>query len=88
MAIISSTEYPFGGPDDVMVANRVEVLSFLADQILSTSAVRDFIGDDGRLAPEEHCRVCHRLGEMLVCDTCPGTHCTTVVEEYSPHYKQ
>ncbi len=71
LQIMNKYEYPFGGPD-VMIKNRVEILSFLADQILSTSVVRDFIAEDGRMAPEEHCRVCHRLGEMLVCDSCPG----------------
>ncbi len=72
LRIMRRCEYPFGGPADVMISNRVDILSFLCDQILATSLVRDFISEDGRLATEEHCRVCHRLGEMLVCDTCPG----------------
>jgi nucleosome-remodeling factor subunit BPTF len=66
-------EYPLASPDK-LVESRVKVLSFLADQILLTSIVRDFIVDDGHIATEEHCRVCHRLGEMLVCDTCPGVY--------------
>ena len=64
--------YPFAPTAEAMVAARVSVLTFLADAILLTATVRDFIADDGRLPTEEHCRVCNRLGEMLVCDTCPG----------------
>ena len=47
---------------------------FIAFQVLLTPALRDFIAEDGHQATEEHCRVCHRLGEMLVCDTCPGVY--------------
>ena len=28
----------------------------------------------GALPPEDHCRVCHRLGDMVVCEMCNGTY--------------
>ncbi len=71
LRVVNSCEYPLAGPD-VMIKNRVDILSFLSDQILSTPVVRDYITEDGKLPTEEHCRVCYRPGEVLVCDTCPG----------------
>ena len=73
LAVVRSCEYPFSLPKE-LVANRVTVLGFLADQILLTSTVRDYIVDEGRVPHEEHCRVCHRGGEMLMCDTCPAVY--------------
>ncbi len=74
LKILQTCDYPFADSSEAMLNNRVQVLSFLCDQILSTQAIRDFIVDDGQLGTEEHCRVCHRLGEMLVCDSCPGVY--------------
>ena len=54
--------------------NQVDIKLFLSSQVLLTPALRDFISEDGHQAIEEHCRVCHRLGEMLVCDTCTGVY--------------
>ena len=45
------------------VQARLNVLSFLADQFLTTNAVRDDIVNEGALATEDHCRVCFRLGK-------------------------
>ncbi len=66
-------EYPFA-PAEKLVGCRVRVLSFLADQILLAPVVREYIVEDGHQATEEHCRICHRVGEVLVCDTCPGVY--------------
>lgn len=74
LEVIQSCDYPFAKTCDDMIEARIALLTILADQILSTSTVRDFITEDGNLATEEHCRVCHRLGEMLVCDSCPGVY--------------
>ena len=53
---------------------RINLLSFLADQFLTTSGVRDDITNEGALATEDHCRVCHRLGDMVVCEMCNGVY--------------
>lgn len=77
LEIMRQGEYPIANGDagpNATAAARVKMLSFLTAQILSTSQIRDFITDDGQLAHEEHCRVCFRVGEMLVCDTCPGVY--------------
>ena len=39
---------------------RIKLLSFLADQFLTTSGVREDIQNEGALAGEDHCRVCFR----------------------------
>eukprot|EP00094_Tigriopus_californicus_P011143 TCALIF_10753-PA protein Name:"Similar to E(bx) Nucleosome-remodeling factor subunit NURF301 (Drosophila melanogaster)" AED:0.03 eAED:0.03 QI:0/0.85/0.75/0.87/1/1/8/257/2554 len=73
LELLNDSEYPFGVIEDVM-GKRIQILRFLSDQILLTANARDFILEDGKFSNEEHCRVCHRLGEMLVCDTCPGVY--------------
>ena len=55
------------------VKTRLEMLSILCDQFITTNAVRDDIQTEGAAAPEDHCRVCHRLGDMLICELCSGT---------------
>ena len=47
---------------------RIKLLSFLADQFLTTNAVRDDIVNEGALATEDHCRVCFRLGKNSIND--------------------
>lgn len=37
-----------------------------------TNAVREDIATEGAPTLEDHCRVCHRLGDMLVCEQCSG----------------
>merc|ERR1712096_282220 len=37
-----------------------------------TAAVRDDLINEGHLPLEDHCRVCHRLGDMVVCEHCNG----------------
>merc|ERR1712083_313974 len=53
---------------------RISLLSFLADQFLATAIVRDDIANEGALPGEDHCRVCYRLGDMVVCEICNGTY--------------
>ena len=44
----------------------VQVLKLLTDALLCTSAVRDDLLNEGSLPPEDHCRVCHKLGMKSV----------------------
>ena len=71
-------EYPLassdGSKDNGCIKNRIAMLSHLTDQFLTTSAVRDDIINEGRQAPEDHCRICHRLGDMVVCEQCSGIY--------------
>ena len=78
-------EYPFassdmGGTEGGWIENRVALLSYLADQFLTTSAVREDIQNEGRQAQEDHCRICHRLGDMVVCEQCSGIYHLTCLD--------
>ncbi|KAH8234941.1 hypothetical protein KR032_005873 [Drosophila birchii] len=67
--ILSKTEYPYTAID-----NRLEVLQFLADQFLTANSVRDVMLQEGPIHYDDHCRVCHRLGDLLCCETCPAVY--------------
>jgi nucleosome-remodeling factor subunit BPTF len=60
LAVLTTTEYPF-----TSVENRLRVLRTLTDAVLSTAALRDVLQNEGQLPLEDHCRVCHRLGDMV-----------------------
>ena len=63
-------EYPVGDATKSFVNARIDLLSFLADQFLTTNAVREDIANEGALATEDHCRVCHRLGKSTFGMSC------------------
>ncbi|XP_059615017.1 nucleosome-remodeling factor subunit NURF301 isoform X2 [Phlebotomus argentipes] len=65
--ILTTKEYPFCGIDD-----RMAVLQFLVDQFLITTPVRDDMLQEGPIHYDDHCRICHRLGDLLCCETCPA----------------
>ena len=65
--IFNSCEYPF-----TSVENKLKVLKQMTDLLLSTSAIRDDLLNEGSMPLEDHCRVCHRLGDMVVCEHCNG----------------
>lgn len=65
--ILCNTEYPYTSID-----NRLTVLQFLTDQFLVTAAVREDICKEGPIHYDDHCRICHRLGDLLCCETCPA----------------
>lgn len=65
--ILETKEYPHSGVED-----RITVLQFLTDQLLYTTAVRDVMLQEGPIHYDDHCRVCHRLGDLLCCETCPA----------------
>ena len=76
-------EYPListGTNASSSIENRISMLSYLADQFLTTTAVRDDIVNEGRQAPEDHCRICHRLGDMIVCEHCAGIYHFTCLD--------
>jgi nucleosome-remodeling factor subunit BPTF len=67
--ILSIKEYPYSGVED-----RLTVLQFLTDQFLTTTFVRDDMIQEGPIHYDDHCRVCHRLGNLLCCETCPAVY--------------
>ncbi|XP_041673909.1 nucleosome-remodeling factor subunit NURF301 isoform X2 [Drosophila eugracilis] len=67
--ILSQTEYPYTSID-----SRLEVLQFLTDQFLTANSVRDVMLHEGPIHYDDHCRVCHRLGDLLCCETCPAVY--------------
>ncbi|XP_015431575.1 PREDICTED: nucleosome-remodeling factor subunit NURF301 [Dufourea novaeangliae] len=77
--ILSTCEYPFTSVDD-----RIKVLQFLTDQFLITNPVREDLLHKclllGNMHYDDHCRVCHRLGDLLCCETCPAVFHLECVE--------
>ena len=73
--ILTSCEYPFAG-----VENRLKILQFLTDQFLITNPVREDLLHEGNMHYDDHCRVCHRLGDLLCCETCPAVFHLECVE--------
>ncbi|XP_046745032.1 nucleosome-remodeling factor subunit NURF301 isoform X7 [Diprion similis] len=75
LQILSSCEYPFTSVND-----RLKVLQFLTDQFLITNPVREDLLHEGNVHYDDHCRVCHRLGDLLCCETCPAVFHLECVE--------
>ncbi|XP_058794232.1 nucleosome-remodeling factor subunit NURF301 isoform X2 [Phymastichus coffea] len=73
--ILSNLEYPFSGIED-----RIKVLQFLTGQFLITNPVREDLLHEGNKDYDDHCRVCHRLGDLLCCETCPAVFHLECVE--------
>ncbi|XP_012142204.1 nucleosome-remodeling factor subunit NURF301 E(bx) isoform X2 [Megachile rotundata] len=73
--ILSTCEYPFTSIED-----RIKVLQFLTDQFLITNPVREDLLHEGNMHYDDHCRVCHRLGDLLCCETCPAVFHLECVE--------
>lgn len=73
--ILSAGEYPYTG-----VVHRISVLQFLTDQFLTTNSIRDVMLQEGPIHYDDHCRVCHRLGDLLCCETCPAVYHLECVE--------
>lgn len=73
--ILCAGEYPYTG-----VFDRIRVLQFLTDQFLTTNSIRDVMLQEGPIHYDDHCRVCHRLGDLLCCETCPAVYHLECVE--------
>lgn len=65
--ILSTKDYPY-----VSIEDKLAVLQFLTDQFLVTAIVRDDLLQEGPIHYDDHCRICHRLGDLLCCETCPA----------------
>ncbi|CAN8007605.1 unnamed protein product, partial [Ixodes pacificus] len=67
LSALERCEYPF-----TTVASKLNVLEFLCDQFLTTAQAREDITSEGVAKHDDHCRVCHKLGDLLCCETCPA----------------
>ncbi|XP_025834373.1 nucleosome-remodeling factor subunit NURF301 isoform X2 [Agrilus planipennis] len=67
--IFNSSDYPFTCLED-----RIKVLQFLTDQFLTTNPVREDLLSEVPMHYDDHCRVCHKLGDLLCCETCPAVY--------------
>ncbi|XP_014598172.1 PREDICTED: nucleosome-remodeling factor subunit NURF301 isoform X1 [Polistes canadensis] len=75
LQILTASEYPF-----TSIENRIKVLQFLIDQFIITNPVREDLLNEGNMHYDDHCRVCHRLGDLLCCETCPAVFHLECVE--------
>ncbi|XP_026828403.1 nucleosome-remodeling factor subunit NURF301 isoform X1 [Ooceraea biroi] len=75
LQILTVTEYPFTAIED-----RIKILQFMTDQFLITNPVREDLLHEGSMHYDDHCRVCHRLGDLLCCETCPAVFHLECVE--------
>ncbi|KAK0136023.1 Nucleosome-remodeling factor subunit BPTF [Merluccius polli] len=62
-------EFPYGP-----LRSKVKVLQFLTDQFLTTNVAREELMSEGAVLSDDHCRVCHRLGDLLCCETCSAVY--------------
>ncbi|KAE8577384.1 hypothetical protein XENTR_v10004559 [Xenopus tropicalis] len=62
-------EYPYGP-----IESKVQVLLFLVDQFLTTNMAREELMSEGVIQYDDHCRVCHKLGDLLCCETCSAVY--------------
>ena len=66
-------EYPF-----VPIVVRMKVLRHLVDTFLLSNPAREDLQGDGVIKHDDHCRFCHKLGDLLCCESCPAVfhlHC-------------
>ena len=64
---LTQNEYPF-----LRVDKKLKVLQHLCDQFLTTTPAREDLVNEGIIKHDDHCRVCHKLGDLLCCETCPA----------------
>ncbi|KAK8379985.1 hypothetical protein O3P69_019797 [Scylla paramamosain] len=69
LTILNNCNYPF-----TSLENRIQVLQFLCDQFLQTSVVREDLLSEGKVRYDDHCRVCHKTGDLLCCDSCSAVY--------------
>uniref|UniRef100_A0A3B4H348 Nucleosome-remodeling factor subunit BPTF-like n=1 Tax=Pundamilia nyererei TaxID=303518 RepID=A0A3B4H348_9CICH len=62
-------DYPYSP-----LGSKIKVLQFLVDQFLTTNIAREELMSDGSMQYDDHCRVCHRLGDLLCCETCSAVY--------------
>ncbi|XP_055083556.1 nucleosome-remodeling factor subunit BPTF-like isoform X3 [Periophthalmus magnuspinnatus] len=69
LPFLDNEEYPYEP-----LESKIKVLQFLVDQFLATNIAREELMSEGVVAYDDHCRVCHRLGDLLCCETCSAVY--------------
>ncbi|XP_071108199.1 nucleosome-remodeling factor subunit BPTF-like [Haliotis cracherodii] len=66
---LESCDFPF-----VPICDKLKVLQTLTDLFLATNKVREEITNEGNIQYDDHCRNCHKLGDLLCCETCSAVY--------------
>ena len=64
--------------------SRLLVLRALADGVLSVSAVREELVSEGKVRYDDHCRSCHKVGDLLCCDSCTAVYHLGCIDRDTP----
>ncbi|XP_030839912.1 nucleosome-remodeling factor subunit BPTF isoform X3 [Strongylocentrotus purpuratus] len=75
---LEGENYPFAP-----VSDKLTVLHLLCDQFLASNRVREEILSEGAITYDDHCRSCHKLGDLICCETCSAVYhleCVNLVE--------
>lgn len=66
--LFHNTSYPIG----VDINIKLSVLQYLCDSFLETNVAREEISniESMTIKHDDHCRKCHKLGDLLCCDNC------------------
>ncbi|XP_072167720.1 nucleosome-remodeling factor subunit BPTF-like [Diadema setosum] len=78
LAALEGENYPFSP-----VSDKLTVLRLLCDQFLASNRVREEILSEGAITYDDHCRSCHKLGDLICCETCSAVYhleCVDLVE--------
>lgn len=75
LSFLEDESFPF-----VSVSDKLKVLQFLCDQFLMSNKVREEIISEGAITYDDHCRSCHRLGDLICCETCSAVYHLECVE--------
>lgn len=59
------TKYPYSS-----IENKLALLEYLCEEFLNTQSVREVLNNEGVIKHDDICRVCHKLGDLLCCETC------------------
>ena len=52
----------------------IQVLELLCNLFVSSTKIRDELMMNGTIHYDDHCRACHKLGDLLCCETCPAVY--------------
>ncbi|ESO89131.1 hypothetical protein LOTGIDRAFT_106842 [Lottia gigantea] len=66
---LENRDFPF-----VPYEDKLHVLKTLTDLFLTTNKVREEITNEGNIRYDDHCRACHKLGDLLCCETCSAVY--------------
>lgn len=56
------------------VEQKLFLLQSLIDLFICTNAAREVLFKENELVHEEHCRSCHKRGNLLCCESCPAMY--------------